>query len=224
MRGWNRRSAEEASTPWHVARATRIVLVAIAALLGGILLREGLKPAPNLAALQAHQDTLVTSFRAPLVTSRLDDTTTRSLRDYRGKVVLVDYWATWCAPCGVALSDLAKLQSDYQDTDLRIVAVSIDAASDRAAIRQEMARRNLTFDVLHDSARHAQDIFGVWGVPMSFLIDRSGHVRARTYGIRPDGVTSHWAWPEARVLIDSLLKEAEVPQPTAHAAVEGNGT
>lgn len=200
----HRRAEDDAR---HARRNRRLVTAVALFLAGDALFTNRRTSTRGSAPSEEQTDRLISDFRGTLLTGTKGTPEIRTLEDYRGHVVLLEYWATWCVPCGIGLRDLSSVSAAYAATDLRVVAVSIDPSIRVVDVQQEIARRDLTFDVLHDIGRHSQDAFGVWGVPMSFLIDRSGRVRRRVYGLRGDGASSHWAWPEARAQIDSLLRE-----------------
>jgi len=111
------------------------------------------------------------------------DGDTLALEALRGRVVLLNVWATWCAPCRVEMPALDRLYRQYRDDGLVVVAVSVDAGSDAARlVRRFVADLGLAFPVLLDPAGTVQDRFGVNGLPTTFLIDRTGRIRARLLG------------------------------------------
>jgi peroxiredoxin len=113
-----------------------------------------------------------------------------SLQQLRGQVVLLNVWATWCPPCRWEMPALDRLQRELGDAGLAVVAVSVDAApgasdgmgrtgGDVAAYAREM---DLGFTILLDPASRVQEVFGVRGLPTTFLIDRSGRIRKKVLG------------------------------------------
>lgn len=130
---------------------------------------------PSFAAAQAQK-------KAPALTLRDLRGRRVSLRDYAGKVVLLNFWATWCAPCRAEVPDLIKWQRDYGGRGLQVVGVAQPPAS-RAAVRAFARRYHVNYPVLiGTSADKALFIEGET-LPVSVLIDREGEVRAVIEGI-----------------------------------------
>jgi peroxiredoxin len=125
----------------------------------------------------------------------------RSRDDYKGEVVLLNVWATWCLPCRTEMPSIQKLHEAYGPKGLKIVAVSIDEAGKKDEIRKFVAERGLTFEVLHDSLGTVQAAYQTTGVPETFVIGRDGVIRRKFIG--PDD----WNSPANRALIDQLLKD-----------------
>jgi peroxiredoxin len=128
-----------------------------------------------------------TPFRGeplPPVEGRLLDGSTLRLDSLRGKVVLLDVWATWCVPCARALPGYARLQREIGREDLRVVAMSTDEDDDE--VRKFLARFPLDLTVLRDSGGHIAEQLGVRAMPTTLVIDRAGVVRLREDGF-PDG-------------------------------------
>jgi thiol-disulfide isomerase/thioredoxin len=125
----------------------------------------------------------------------------RSLADFRGKVVLVNLWATWCAPCVEEMPTLAALQASTSPDAFHVVAISIDRPDVRARAQAELAKLSggkLAF--YHDpSAAIAYKVKVAYGVPISVLYDRGGREIARYSG------AADWASPEARALVDAAI-------------------
>ena len=122
------------------------------------------------------------------------------LDKYAGKVVLVDFWASWCAPCLRSFPWMNELQRRHGEAGLVIVAVNLDqerALAD-AFLKTTPANFRLEFDAGGDIARQ----FGVQAMPTSFLIDRSGTVRVRHAGFRDKQRA------ERERQIENLLKES----------------
>jgi cytochrome c biogenesis protein CcmG, thiol:disulfide interchange protein DsbE len=104
------------------------------------------------------------------------------LRELRGEVVLLNVWATWCFPCRREMPALEQLHRDWSGNGLRVVAVSIDAATAARDIRDFVAEHDLTFDIVHDPAQDITQAFQTIGVPETFLIDADGRLRRHWIG------------------------------------------
>jgi len=102
---------------------------------------------------------------------------TISLRSYRGRVVLLNFWATWCAPCLQELPRFAAWQREYGEDGLQVIAVSMD--DDEAAARALARKMGLDFVVMMGDAGLGKRYGGVLGLPVTFLIDRDGTVAER---------------------------------------------
>ncbi len=96
-----------------------------------------------------------------------------SLSDYRGKVVLVNIWATWCPPCVEEMPSMEKLYQKFKGENFEILAVSIDEPGLKA-VAPFMRKSNLTFPALIDSEGAIKAVYGITGVPESFIVDKQG--------------------------------------------------
>jgi len=106
-----------------------------------------------------------------------------SLRNYAGKVVLVDFWASWCKPCALSLPWLSKLAATYCDEGLVVVAVNVDKKL--AAAESFLAVLDPRVVVVHDSEGKLAAAHELEGMPSSFLYDRTGKLRAQHVGFLP---------------------------------------
>lgn len=107
------------------------------------------------------------------------------LATYRGKVVLLNFWATWCAPCQVEMPRFAQWQKAYGPSGLQVIAVSMD--DDAATVRNFLQRRPVPFPVLMGDEQLGALYGGILGLPVTFLIDRHGTVAAHFKGEPPLG-------------------------------------
>jgi peroxiredoxin len=124
-----------------------------------------------------------------------------SLREhYRGKVTLVNIWATWCVPCRVEMPAMERVYTQLAPRGFAIAAVSIDEGppDDVRAFGQEL---KLTFDLLQDRSGRIQQSYQTTGVPESFLLDRHGVIVKRIIGAHD------WNSPANRALVERLLDE-----------------
>ena len=110
----------------------------------------------------------------------LDGGRTVNLADYRGKVVYLDFWASWCAPCRESFPFMNELQDDLGDKGLQIVGVSVDKTADEA--HRFLARYPAKFTIALDTAATCPSVFRLEGMPSSYIIDRNGVVRAVRVG------------------------------------------
>ncbi|HSA64691.1 MAG TPA: TlpA disulfide reductase family protein [Nitrospira sp.] len=122
-----------------------------------------------------------------------------SLSDLRGKVVLLNFWATWCGPCRVEMPAMERLYRAYDRKDFEILAVSTDAQG-VAVTRPFQQENKLTFPILHDSDFRVGLSYGARTLPMTFMVDRQGIVRQHIFGARD------WEALEAHQLIEMLMK------------------
>lgn len=101
-----------------------------------------------------------------------------ALSQYRGKVVLLEFWATWCPPCRATVPELIALQKKYRGKDFSVLGVSVDDEGEnrRAELSAFSKQFNINYPVLMGSDSVAR-AYEIWSIPRSFLIDRSGKIR-----------------------------------------------
>ena len=125
----------------------------------------------------------------------------KTLADYRGNVVLVNIWATWCAPCRIEMPSIQQLHESYGAKGLKIVAVSIDEPGNADAIREFGKELGLTFEILYDASGAIRNDYQAAGVPETFVLGRDGVIRKKWLG------PADWNSPANRALIEQLLAE-----------------
>ncbi len=122
-----------------------------------------------------------------------------SLKDFRGKVVFLNFWATWCGPCRVEMPGMDKLYREFKDRGFEVVAVNVkDKREDALKFLKEL---KITYPVGMDPAGEVGLLYGAWGLPATYLIDRKGLILARMWG------DADWYSPAARNLIKALVEQ-----------------
>jgi cytochrome c biogenesis protein CcmG/thiol:disulfide interchange protein DsbE len=115
-----------------------------------------------------------------------------SLERYRGRVVLLDFWATWCAPCRLAIPELIKLQERYRDKGLAIIGMSMDEPRQfpDAYMRAFKEKYKINYRVIRTTPEVTKDYFGTgnMAIPTLFVIDREGRIREKIVGYVPGAV------------------------------------
>jgi cytochrome c biogenesis protein CcmG/thiol:disulfide interchange protein DsbE len=105
-----------------------------------------------------------------------------SLADQRGKVVLLNVWATWCHPCRDEIPELREIHKRYESRGLQLVGVSVDSDGADDLIREFMKEFEMTYPIWRDPAERISTQFLMVGVPATFLIDKQGVLRWRKTG------------------------------------------
>jgi len=112
---------------------------------------------------------------APAVEARLFDGKTFKLDDYAGKVVILHFWASWCAPCRKEMPALESFYEKHRAQGLELLAVSMDDPADEAKAREVM--RQFTFPAAMARDTQAKGYGRIWRIPLTFVIDRHGILR-----------------------------------------------
>ena len=132
------------------------------------------------------------------------------LRELRGKVVLLNFWATWCAPCQHEMPSMEQLYQTFKQTEFVLLAVSMDRQGAEVA-RPFAEHLKLSFPILLDPASEVSRQYGVRGLPSTYLIDPDGLLIGAVIGARD------WHRTETKALIAGLLRQV---QPTADHPVQ----
>ena len=159
-----------------------------------------------LWALSNRGPTLAPDFAAPDLRGQAI-----SLASLRGKVVVLNVWATWCAPCRQEMPSMERLAAHFRGRDFQLLAVSQDEEG-REKVEPFARELGLSFPILLDPKRQVGDRFGVWGYPETFVIDRNGYVVERVIGPR------EWDSPESLAAIEALIGAGETPGASASPA------
>ncbi len=102
------------------------------------------------------------------------------LSDYKGKVVLLDFWATWCPPCRASIPSIEKIHKAYKDRGLVVLAVSLDEG-DWDSVKSFITESHITYTVLKGTENVAAD-YMVRTIPMLLILDKEGHISKRYLG------------------------------------------
>ncbi len=123
---------------------------------------------------------------------------TTSLSDFRGKVIFLNFWATWCGPCRSEVKDIDSLYKTLKDEDFTVMAIDIQESSKK--IVSFMERNDIDFPVYLDSDGMIASQYGVSGIPTTFIIDPDGKIVGWAVGPR------EWGSMESVELMRSLMK------------------
>ena len=103
-----------------------------------------------------------------------------SLKDYRGQLVLLDFWATWCGPCIAEMPKVKKAYEKYKDQNFQIIGISLDQSEE--PLTAYIEKEGLAWIHYWDENREIRTLYGVWGIPSAFLIDGEGVIRKASLG------------------------------------------
>ncbi len=121
---------------------------------------------------------------------------TIKLSDYQGKVVILDFWATWCGPCRRGIPEFIELQSEFGEDDLVILGISVDRG-DLSVVPKFAKQFGINYPVLYANEDIQRKYGPIRSIPTAFIVDKEGKVRDMTVGLRPKSYF--------KKVIDSLL-------------------
>ena len=129
----------------------------------------------------------------------LDGTTIR-LHDLRGKIVLLNFWATWCPTCRVEMPSMEALHKEFSSQGLAVLAVALRESADD--VQSFYKEHHLSFTALLDHNGDASELYQTWSLPTTFLINKRGYIVGKVIGYRD------WHNDQSKVLFTALLKES----------------
>jgi peroxiredoxin len=121
--------------------------------------------------------------RTPAPDWQLPDLNGKSVKfsDFRGKVVILDFWATWCAPCRVEIPHFVELQKQYSDKGLTVIGVSLDEQGPEVA-KKFVKRLGVNYTIVIGNQKVVEAYGGVYVIPTTFVIDRQGRIASEHIG------------------------------------------
>jgi DsbE subfamily thiol:disulfide oxidoreductase len=120
-----------------------------------------------------------------------------NLKDFRGKLLMLNFWASWCLPCREEMPAMERLYQRYKDQGFVILGVNVK--DDKKSALSFVRELKITFPIAFDPAGEAGLLYGAWGLPTTYLVDAKGIALARAWG------PADWYSPGARELIEILL-------------------
>lgn len=160
--------------------------VAIIAVLSGAL----------LGACDSHGTGAADGGRMPQLRLHALDTTAEATDPRQGKTVILNFWATWCAPCRKEMASLQRLAEALDPARFAVIGVSVD--EDRNLAREAVARHGWRFARFHDSLHEARDALQIETLPRSYIVAPDGHI------LRVVDGAFDWGSREAVALVDAL--------------------
>jgi len=120
-----------------------------------------------------------------------------SLSSYKGKIVILNFWATWCPPCRAEMPSMEKLYQRFKNQGLEILAV--DLGESAVTVRRFIQNNRYTFPVMLDTDNRIGSLYGIQAIPTTFIIDREGKIIARVIG------SIEWDSPQVIAAFEALL-------------------
>lgn len=187
-------------------KVTASVVVLLLPLVGLILSREGFPYKQNAPAVtedallkRLHIEKLDSKAPAPDFTLRDSQGSPIRLRDLRGKVVFLNFWATWCPPCRLEMPAMEALHNESGSQGLVILAVNFREGPEE--IKTFYKQHQLTLTTLLDEDGKVFDLYKAWSLPTTYLINKSGEIVGKVIGYRD------WHSEQARAFFRQLLED-----------------
>ncbi|TAL09849.1 MAG: TlpA family protein disulfide reductase [Nitrospirae bacterium] len=167
-----------------------LAAVAILVLAFGVVWMQSSKYEPLVVGMNAPD------FNLPDIQGK-----SQRLSDYRGKVIFLNFWATWCKPCKEEMPSMQTLWENLKQEDFVMLAISMDRVTTKKDIPPFVENMKLTFPILTDSWGQTDNRYKLMGVPETYIIDQSGVLREKVIGPRD------WTRTESITTIVQLLQK-----------------
>ena len=197
----------------RIVRASRIYWVKYAVIilgmfLGVILILKNSSAESRNEILSLGVQEYTTPIEARDFTLKDLDNKRISLKNYRGKVVMLNFWATWCTPCRLEMPSMEKLHRQFKDKGFVVLAV---AAGEKAeGVTAFVKEYHITFYTLLDTDQGVAEEYKVWALPTTYFINAEGKIIGRVNGSRD------WSAKEATQYISSILQKVSLSQLQRH--------
>ncbi|MBI2174952.1 MAG: TlpA family protein disulfide reductase [Candidatus Omnitrophica bacterium] len=187
-------------------KLTVSVLIMLLPVVGLIISREGF-PNRQTAPVVTEDDFLKKlnieildkKVRAPDFTLRDLQGNAVRLQDFRGKVVFLNFWATWCPPCRLEMPTMEELHREFSDQGLVVLAVNFRESQDE--VRSFLKQHGLTFTTLLDEQERAFGLYRAWSLPTTYLINKNSEIVGKVIGYRD------WHSEQAKAFFRQLLED-----------------
>jgi peroxiredoxin len=155
------------------------------------------------SALFQHDVCFSDDFKMPAFKLKDVDGNMVSSSDFEGKVLLLNFWATWCGPCKREIPDLIKLRDSYKDRGFEVVSIAVSSGTPEK-VRQFAKQWKMNYPILMGNYKVARDYGGISSVPTTFVIDSKGNIKGVFIGPR--------SYKTFEKVISPILPEAKKPQ------------
>lgn len=123
----------------------------------------------------------------------------KGIADYRGEVVVINLWATWCVPCVTEMPSIQRLYERYRDRGLRVVGIAVDDPPFADRVAAFVRERGVTFEILHEGSGKVELDYQTRGIPATYVVARDGRLRMIRQG------AADWDSPSVHGVIEQLL-------------------
>jgi len=177
-------------------RGAFVLLIGFCLLTPGVMADE-----QTLPSLGYRLNALSKPIDAPDFNLQDMDENNYSLKDFRGKVLLVNFWATWCPPCRREMPSMERLYQKLKDSDFTVIAINQFEDPDHVFAYIGQLGTDPTFPILFDRESKISEAYKVAGLPTTYLVDKKGKIRYRAVGGR------EFDHPEVEKIIHALIAE-----------------
>jgi peroxiredoxin len=153
----------------------KVILIVVVIVLAVILYQAARRHDARTVSVSAESHSLAPDFSLTDLSGQ-----PLNLSSYRGKVVLLDFWATWCTPCRAEIPHFVEFQNNYREQGLQVLGISMD--DDLKPVGPFYKDYKMNYPVALGNDKIAQAYGGILGLPVTFLIGRDGHIQAKYVG------------------------------------------